>query len=383
MSIMNLRFLTADENIQNICRMYWELNSEGKFVYTVTYIAKQFDISSRDLGSLVEANCQAISDIKCSSCGKHYIYSNRSDYQSYQRYSQPSWTCPECTEREINEAKAKELEVQRNQIEIIKRYFSSISSSPININEVSFENAVCLLSLIRGGAEEDLSFIAPLWTFKQPLAPDQDFGIELVRQLYQQNLIRIHPDSSPDAFEFEGNNIKWVYLNRLKWAVPVDNNTNTAIEFVGRVETVFQNMNWPNHWYDEQLSFSRKIALHECLQYLKVCLEEHSFTFTPGDKTILVFSSVLEDYSIGQVFNFIWRAAKDAAAFYVREKVPKQHAANTVVGSIQRQAEKARAEKWEIKPYRRDFRCPQSLISQVLFNAVLQIGEDSLNKPIR
>jgi hypothetical protein len=83
---------------------------------------------------------------------------------------------------------------------------------------------------------------------------------------------------------------------------------------------------------------------------------------------------------VAQICNFIWRAAKDAAAFYVREAVSKQHAANTVIGAIQRYGERAKAEGWDIKPYRRNFDCPQSMVSEVLFNAVLRIGDDGFNR---
>jgi hypothetical protein len=51
------------------------------------------------------------------------------------------------------------------------------------------------------------------------------------------------------------------------------------------------------------------------------------------------------------VYSFIWRAAKDAAAFYVRERVTKRHAANTVVGAIERSAERAVANGWDVKDF--------------------------------
>jgi hypothetical protein len=88
-----------------------------------------------------------------------------------------------------------------------------------------------------------------------------------------------------------------------------------------------------------------------------------------------MFSHLLEEYSVAQAYNFIWRAAKDAAAFYQRGGVNKQYAANTVVRAIQRQAERALSEGWEVKAYRRDFRCPQSMIGQILFDTCLQIGD--------
>jgi len=84
--------------------------------------------------------------------------------------------------------------------------------------------------------------------------------------------------------------------------------------------------------------------------------------------------------SYDQAHNFIWKAARDAAAFYVRKGTSKAHAANIIPGAIQRTADRAIAENWDIKPFNRDFRAPQSMVSEVLFNAALKIGEDGFKK---
>jgi hypothetical protein len=109
----------------------------------------------------------------------------------------------------------------------------------------------------------------------------------------------------------------------------------------------------------------------------------HKFSFNPGDKTYFVSNGVLEDYSIAQVYYFIWSATTNAAAYQVREGIQRVHAANVVIGSIQKKAERALAEGWQPKAYRRDFRCPQSVVSSVLFNLVLQIGEAAFDTPPR
>jgi hypothetical protein len=105
-------------------------------------------------------------------------------------------------------------------------------------------------------------------------------------------------------------------------------------------------------------------------------LAEHKFSYTFGEKTNQVIESVLLDFSTSQIFNFIWRASQNAASYYLRENVTKQHAANTVVGSILRQAERAKTENWNIKGFERNYKCPQSLMSQVLYDVVLKIGDE-------
>lgn len=97
----------------------------------------------------------------------------------------------------------------------------------------------------------------------------------------------------------------------------------------------------------------------------------------------MTLASVLQNFSVAQVYNFIWRAGRDAAAFYQRGGVTRSHAANTVIGTIQRNADRARAEEWDVKPYRRDRRAPRSMVSEVLFDTALQVGELAFNAPLR
>lgn len=87
-----------------------------------------------------------------------------------------------------------------------------------------------------------------------------------------------------------------------------------------------------------------------------------------------MLENALNHFSIGQVYSFIWRAAKDAAAFYVRESVGKRHAANTVVGAIERSAERALVNGWDVTQYRRDRRAPETPMVQ-LFTTVSGLGD--------
>ena len=99
-------------------------------------------------------------------------------------------------------------------------------------------------------------------------------------------------------------------------------------------------------------------------------------SFKPGEKTTQTFLSLLNEFSVGQMWCFIWRAAKDAAAYYQRGGVSKKQAANSVVGSVQRQTERAIAGEWEVPNYRRIPQIPNSLVTQVLFVTALKIGDN-------
>lgn len=383
MSQIQLNFFTDNEEITSICKQYWDLDEDYKFKQSVANIAKTFGLKSNQTSRLIAEYCNAFSPkYVCDICETPYIFANRSDYQNWQRSQAISWICPSCREAQ-RERKLKEQKAIEEQKRIVVREEFSLDKRhrAIDIQLLPLDSAIYLLALVRLGASEDLSYIRPFASTSQPLAPSQDYGYEIIKQLFRENLIFVHPDSDPNAFIFEGNTIPRFYTGHVMWALPTDPILGDPKELIANLEAIFREMNWPDHWHVEWPDIWNKIALYECLEYLNVCMEDHGLTFSPGEKTILVFKNVLANFSVSQAYNMIWRAAKDAAAFYLRENVPKKHAANTVVGSIQKYAERAKAQGWDVKKYGRDRRCPQSLISEVLFNTVLQIGDDGFNEP--
>lgn len=384
MSLIQLEFLTDDEEIIKICEQYWDIDENLKFQQSVASIARTFGLKSSQISKFVAQYCEAKSTkISCSSCNAPYIYSNRSDFQYQQRSpNTATWTCSNCEKIERQRRIEEQKTIEEQKRFLIREEFSLAKQNrELDIHSMSLENAVYLLSLVRVGASEELDFIKPFTSISQPFSPSQEYSYEIIKQLFRENLIFVHPESHPDAFIFEGIKIPQFYTGHVMWALPTDSTSGRPNELIINLESLFSTMNWPEHWHEEWSSLWKKIALEECLQYLNVCLDDHGLSFNPGEKTILVFKNLLVNFSVSQAYSMIWRAAKDAAAFYVRKNVPKKHAANTVVGSIQRYAERAKAEGWEVTKYGRDRRCPQSLISQVLFNTVLQIGDDGFNEP--
>jgi len=248
----------------------------------------------------------------------------------------------------------------------------------MDLSSISLKHAVSLLSVIRLTASENFQIILPISTAQKKLAPTSDYQYKILVDLYNEDLLYVHPHSNSEAFNFDVDNtkIESFYPLNISWALPIEEKIT-----VEKLETTFQNMEWEEGWDVEIKSIWKEIALNECLEYLLYIMKDHGFDFKPGDKTILTINNILNDFSVSQIFNFIWSAAKSAASYYMREKPPKQQAANSVVGTLQRNAERAKAEQWDITHYKRDRRCPQTMISEVFFNAVLQIGDEGFNKP--
>ncbi len=82
------------------------------------------------------------------------------------------------------------------------------------------------------------------------------------------------------------------------------------------------------------------------------------------------------------MYNFIYRACRYASDEYQKRQISKEQAANLIPGAVQRYAERAEAEGWEITPYKRDFNLPQSELSVVLYDAILSKPDGGFNLSI-
>ena len=392
MSKLKVDILTNDEIIAEICRKYWNWSQVLEdFEGTVSSIASEYGLkSSYQVNQVVSSNSRAYAtEIVCSICGKPYTFSSRSDFK--QSHFHTNWICEECREdiqrqEAAKHAKRQEIEQleqenrHKRQREIIQHQHSLQNRVSINVREIGLKDAVYLLSMIRAAISEDFELLYPIGIIESKLAPTDTLQYDIVRYLYKNRLILIHPNSHPKAFDFNGNTIESFYLDRVLWTIPYSTHEDSTISLIKDLENIFHKMDWPEKWHSEQIEIWKDIGLHESLEFLHICLAEHELPFKPGEKTRFVISQVLENFSVAQAYNFIWRAAKDAAAFYVRNKTTKQHAANTVVGAIQHASERALAQGWDVKAYGRSYSCPQSILSQVYFNAVLQIGDDGFNR---
>jgi len=384
--IKEIVFLTDDEQINELCKQYWEIGDDGKFVYTVTNLAKQKGgVSHKKFSQLISASCKAyVHGFVCSSCGKQLSVGTRTEYEQYTRAIERGikYICSDCAQKEEKQ-KAELAEAEkREKIRIIKEYYSQIEIPPVDPQDLSFQEAVYLLALIRAGAYENYNAIRPLELFEIPLSPQEELDYEIIKTLFHNNQLFVHPDSSPDAFTpFVDSKIDKIYTGKVMWLwrpTISDKERKEPWRLAAEIESIFKTKEWPETWREsgEYIELWKKIALNECFKYLRHSLEQHQMSFNPGDKTTQTFLSLLNDFSVGQMWNFIWRAAKDAAAYYQRGGISKQQAANSIVGSIQRQGERALAEKWEVTNYRRIPQIPVSIVTQVLFVTALQIGDN-------
>lgn len=322
--MIQLHFFTDEEKRVLLCKYYWELTENLDFAHQVKEIAQAFGVKSNEVFKLVQQNCAAQAElISCPHCGSKYQYRNREDFKQLLRSQVKTQVCDDCLQEATALKQAQEAARLKQKQETVRARFSLDKRRPMEIRAISFEDAVYFLSFVRLGVNEDFRFIRPLRSITDLFSPSRDFGFVILKQLYRNEVIYVHPESSLDSFEIQEDDSIQFFLDRVMWALPIKDDLQDSKKIVQELEQIFRNESWPEHWRGEALNLWKKIALQECFQYLEVVLAEHGFPFAPGEKTNLTFGNLLEEYSVAQMYNFIWRAAKDAASFYLRERVNK------------------------------------------------------------
>jgi hypothetical protein len=370
--MIELSFTTADPEVKALCERYWQLDETGEFVGTVKAIALDAGLSSSELLHLVRSGCQATStDRSCGRCGTSVQVTSRSDYKS--RPSYRAKLCASCQEEEREERQAESERQTRAQCAAIEQAYDYPIPEPPPPEALSLEEAVYLLSIVRAGASEDLSYLNRLVDFQTPFTPWVAFDVEAARALRSAGLIDAHPGSNVSAFVFEDGVSPSFYIRDVHWRLLIGRSASEVREYLDHLETVFRDMDWPESWWEQTTDLWRLVARYECLEYLDNRLSEHGIPFEPSDRTLSVIDGLLKSFSVSQVYNIIWRKVRDATAFLSRTPAPRGRGADYAVVSMQKYGDQAAAAGWELSKYRRSWDLPVSMVAEVLYNAVLQI----------
>ena len=380
MPTIELDFLTDDERECQLARQYWQLDERGAFRCSVATLGKDYGLSPSSVLSRVARSCVAFDPEQCCPrCSRRQPFASRADYTSRRSHDYPkAQICLSCRDRESTERERGKVQQASDLRARVQAELDQRRAFDLQPDELSVTDAMYLLSVVRAGGAEDLTYICPQDMYREQLSPTIDLDLAILNELCAHHVLCVHPGSRSDTILQEENGYRF-YPLRTHWILPLPENGPSPARFIQAVEQRVRAEAWPlDEWSGELASLHRTIALQECLQYLQLKLEEHGFELHAGEKTTLTLKSILERFTIGQTYNFIWRSAKDAAAFYQRGSVSKAHAANTVPGTMQRLAERAVAEGWDVKSYRRDRNAPESALSQLVLTAVLKLPDGGL-----
>ncbi|QTP54678.1 hypothetical protein HNO51_08265 [Billgrantia sulfidoxydans] len=376
---------------RELVERYCAATENGKFQETTTHIAKDFGIPQHRLAATVrEVATLTRDDIQCIVCGAYYPVANRNDMtQNASVIKRGSdWICGRCQE-DAKQQEAEELEESLwESLHDYQRIGNDVNSLPV-------EQSVRLLALLKHSADESLTQIHPVSHNRiDTLAASENHEIDLASSLLAARVIAISPYSPAGTVEINQEAHGHRYHPRhVAWELTTYPDAEAALIMVGGIDgpAVYRKL-------DERLSstafleahqdavreIAHRAAKEEVLAYLELCLTERGLPFRVGEKTEHVLTIAMQNYSIGQVFAIIWRAARSASDYLVRSGCPKRQAANVVPGAMESFMQRALGNGWNVDPFKRPGKQAQSVLSRVVFNQILGLpdGAFSFNLPV-
>ena len=369
---LRVQLTSEDQQSQEIAELYWSQDDEGQFVYRVAEIAETYGVSSREVQEIASQAAIAESEARqCGHCGLGRRFKSRHEATTSGSYIRAGFVCDDCR---IQEA-AEKREAERR---LIAEHYTVPVDFQLDCAAFSLSEAVGLYALIRQCGDEDHSRLLPVRTASQPIAP-QEYVFDVLRELHR-NVLWVDPDSASDAFVWETGSPESFYLSDVRWRVPGE--PDELARIASELRRTFEEKDWPSHWTLEAPYLQRRIAAQELADYLLLCLAEHHFQFSPGEKTWEVLNAMAGSRPIGEGYNLIWRAARDAAAFYVREDCAAKRAAGYGIAALRRSFERAETQGWSLKPFSRNYNLPRSEVTHVFYELFLGEADEMTVRPL-
>lgn len=285
--------------------------------------------------------------------------------------------CPTC--REIR-AQKTEAQRQRERDAITTFCNENWSYSLIQIEpeQLSAEAAIALLSLIRCGGWLNESTIDAITPSVVPFVPNEiSIAQHLLGVLFDNGLIAPAPDSRTSSFHLAADEKARVDWHTVYWRLRIPEAPN----FIEKLERLAASDSWPNGWSEGANALWKMLAMAECKEFCMHAVAQRKLPMPGQIALTALLDNLLRSFSVSQCYQLIWNAASRAVDYMIREKIRSQHAANALIGSCQRYADRARSEGWNIKGFQRNFDLPRSQLSYVLHDVFLKHGDFGFTAP--
>lgn len=149
--------------------------------------------------------------------------------------------------------------------------------------------------------------------------------------------IYVDADMSP-LNAFEEKDVSRYFMDNVKYLlnVTLDGEVRAApAQLLSVLVDMFRKGYWQNSWSDELLPLWYDIAVAECLAYVENRAEFYSLDVPNEEKLREIFMTLLEDFSVSEIWYMISTAYWNAAAFTRSDKcMSLAHATNTVPSEI-------------------------------------------------
>jgi hypothetical protein len=240
--------------------------------------------------------------------------------------------------------------------------------------EATLRQRLYLSALLRCSLAEDQSQILSIEESSGKLTPSGEHTDRVLAHLWRTNIIVVDPSSKLGSYLISERGTLDIYTTQVRWNVNVASTkglTRAAI-----LAQLCEPEEVADHEIDQAIELWREVALEESLEYLQHKRRAVNLFAEIGEKTRESFNELLNWFSTAQIYSIVWNVVPKALAGLEEGKFSgRTHAANSIPGRCKSYGEQAYIRKWNLSRYRRDFECEQSIISELLFNRYLMVGQ--------
>lgn len=277
--------------------------------------------------------------------------------------------CHNCTERRAQLDLKKNAEIRR---------FYSQPQEKVSFDSLSFSEKVFFGTMCSALGNDNSPVILPFPTNSVKVAPTKSMFRKMCRVLAHPSCraFVVSPDSDVKAFDKSAKNFPRSYMvEGVTYTINVESEVHKNIR-----EKVLEPAFFTPDSMDDALQMWFDVAVEECREYLLFRLNgtlyhlsRREFESVFGEATEKEFCLLLNDFSVSQIFYFIWRAVADAG---------KNKHSNNVVDYVMKRcstfAQNAAANNRSIEGYKRPY--SKSELSRYLFHSVLKIDDDAFTE---
>lgn len=387
--IISLKIFSNDPKIKSICSRYWSIDKVGQFTEANTkQICEDFDLRNHQLTKIIKENTVVTSDMyKCDVCDESLEVTSRSQYldkvkkRRHLRYG--NIICDLCKEKArlqaIEQTKLRKIQEKKRML-VARDELIMINTSkpPFRIEYLEFKELVFLKALLDHSGSESLESINPYNENPGIRIAPGDIPNRIISELKDRNITLVDPDSASGTYYFGEEGQLNYYPASVNYEInfDIDLYTNGS----GFYKTIADLLSSPDFFkghLEEFIELSEQIMIQSLLEFMLWMIDKHNLVFSPAEKTMIVLHGLVHDFSISQGMNIIYGSVKNAAAYAMQDSITRRQAANSVIGLIQRRAERIRQEKWDTKKFSRNYELPQTTVERVLYSKVFSGDDDA------
>lgn len=380
---IKLQFLTADERLIEIARVYWQVGEDGKWIKT-SEIENRFGISRGRVPSIVAPICLAYSScVICTQCNRLLGFNSRTKLdeelrvirkknRGRYRYYEP--ICSACQE-DLARRKLAAIAVKVRAAHLaIKSELDFIHEDPhtLDYHNMTLRQAFLLDGLLRSAGDCWRGESLDAWTDAKVKLCDTEEDIQSVyMELYRSGWLRPCSTNSLDLFTVRDDGQLVFDALKIRWTVAGDNSGllfNDVLEIAESVQKQATSVQLRQIW--------EWVSLCELKGIFSWCYKKWEFRskgWTPAmERGSLDLLSVC---SLGAAKMIMTRCCKSIASELQRNVRPAAHTYNMLPGSLRRTLDFYVAKGWQIEPYHRRSGSAESIFTSHLFDRILNLGD--------